>query len=88
MRRGEAQPKSIELLKIREPFIDYAAMAESMGVPATRAETAEEFHVQFGEAMKKKGPHFIDAKIESIEPMIVAMHREAYEAAQKAKAGA
>ena len=88
VRRGEAQPKSIELLKIREPFIDYAAMAESMGVPATRAETAEEFHVQFGETMKKKGPHFIDAKIESIEPMIVAMHREAYEAAQKAKAGA
>lgn len=88
VRRGEAQPKSLELLKIREPEIDYATMAESMGVPASRAETAEEFHAQFGEAMEKKGPHFIDAKIESVEPMIVAMHRENYEAAQKAKAGA
>ena len=88
VRRGEAQPKSIELLKINNPEIDYAAMAESMGIPATRAKTAEEFHAQFGEAMKKKGPHFIDAKIASVEPMIVAMHRENYEAAQKAKAGA
>jgi len=84
VRKGEAQEKSLDLLKIRGPFIDYAAMAESMGVPATRAETAEEFHAQFGKAMKKKGPHFIDAKIESIEPIIVAKHREAYEAAHKA----
>jgi acetolactate synthase-1/2/3 large subunit len=80
VRRGEAQPKSLELLKIREPFIDYAAMAASMGVPASRATTVEEFHEQFAEAMKTKGPHFIDAKIESVEQMIVDMHRKSYEA--------
>ena len=82
VRRGEAQPKSIELLQINKPAIDYATMAESMGVPATRAKTAEEFHQQFAAAMKKKGPHFIDANIlaGSIGPTIVDMHRKNYEA--------
>jgi thiamine pyrophosphate-dependent acetolactate synthase large subunit-like protein len=62
-------------------------MAESMGVPASRAETAEEFHEQFAEAMKTKGPRFIDAKIESIEPLIVAKHRKAYDAAHAHRQG-
>jgi acetolactate synthase-1/2/3 large subunit len=82
VRRGEVRPKSLELLNITNPPVDYAAMAESMGVPATRARTAEEFHLQFADAMKKKGPHFIDADITkgSVKEKIVEMHRAAYEA--------
>ena len=82
VRRGEPQPKSMEMLNINNPPIDYAAMAESMGVPATRASTAEEFHQQFAAAMQKKGPHFIDADIikGSIKDQIVTMHRANYEA--------
>jgi len=32
-----------------------------MGVPATRATTAEEFHLQFAAAMATKGPRLIEA---------------------------
>ena len=53
----------------------------SMGVPATVANTAEEFHEQFAAAMENKGPRFIDAKFESITPVMVDMMRQAYEAA-------
>ena len=80
VRRGEAKEKSLKMVHIREPEIDYAAMSRSMGVPATVANTAEEFHEQFAAAMDNKGPHFIDAKFESITPMMVAMMRQAYEA--------
>ena len=82
VRRGEQQPKSMEMLNINNPPVDYAAMAESMGVPATRAGTAEEFHEQLAAAMKKKGPHFIDADITkgSIKEKLSAMHRANYEA--------
>ena len=82
VRQGEAQPKSIELLRIRKPTIDYAAMAESMGVPASRAETAEEFHLQLTKAMSTKGPHFIDANIldGSMEQTRTDGHRKNYEA--------
>ena len=83
VRRGDAQPKSIELLRVNHPVIDYAAMAESMGVPATRAETAEEFHEQLATAMKTNGPRFIDANIlkGSVEPTVVAGHRKNYQEA-------
>ena len=80
VRRGEAQAKSLKMVHIREPYIDYAEMAHSMGVPSTVANTAEEFHEQFANAMQNKGPHFIDAKVESMAPMMVAMMRQAYEA--------
>jgi acetolactate synthase-1/2/3 large subunit len=80
VRRGEAQDKSLKMVHIREPEIDYAEMAHSMGVPAMVANTAEEFHEQFAAAMENKGPRFIDAKFESITPVMVAMMRQAYEA--------
>ena len=71
------------MVHIRKPYIEYDKMADSMGVPSSVANTAEEFHAQFADAMKTKGPHFIDAKVESLAPMMVAMHRKAYEAANK-----
>ena len=47
-----------------------------MGVEATRASTAEEFHEQFGAAMAKKGPCLIDAQIESTAPATIKMIRD------------
>jgi len=75
VRRAEAQKKSLDMVHIRKPHIDYAGMAETMGVPATRVDTAEEFHEQFAQAMQNKGPRFIDAKIVSNLPMLVKMVR-------------
>ena len=37
--------------------------ATGMGVPATRATTAEEFHRQFAEAMSTPGPRLIEAMV-------------------------
>jgi len=34
-----------------------------MGVPATRATSAEEFHQQFADAMASKGPRLIEAMV-------------------------
>ena len=80
VRRGDAQDKSLAMVHMRAPYIDYAEMAHSMGVPATVANTAEEFHEQFAAAMENKGPRFIDAKFESITPVMVDMMRQAYDA--------
>ncbi len=71
VRPGDASEKSLSMLQIRKPLIDYLHLAASMGVKATRASTAEEFHEQFAEAMSIKGPHLIDAQIEStVGPVI------------------
>ncbi len=35
----------------------------SLGVPATRAGTAEEFHQQFEAALGAKGPHLIECQV-------------------------
>jgi acetolactate synthase-1/2/3 large subunit len=73
--RGEAQPKSLKMVHITKPEIDYAGMAETMGVPATKATTAEEFYDQFEAAMANNGPNFIDAEIVRILPMLRQMVR-------------
>jgi acetolactate synthase-1/2/3 large subunit len=46
--------------------MDFAAMAEGMGVSASRATTAEEFNEQFADAMAQTGPRLIDAVIPTV----------------------
>ncbi|MFI6340980.1 acetolactate synthase large subunit [Streptomyces sp. NPDC050535] len=41
--------------------LDFVALANGMGVPATRAHTAEEFADQLRKAIDEPGPHLIDA---------------------------
>ena len=43
--------------------MDFVAMANGMGVSATRATTADEFNAQFEAAMTNPGPCLIDAVI-------------------------
>ena len=45
---------------------DFVAMAEGMGVRASRATTADEFNEQFEKAMREKGPRLIDAHVPSL----------------------
>jgi acetolactate synthase-1/2/3 large subunit len=54
-------PKAGELLDLSRPDIDFVKIAEGMGVPATRATTAEELAEQFQLALAEPGPHLIDA---------------------------
>ncbi|SFA92538.1 acetolactate synthase-1/2/3 large subunit [Amycolatopsis marina] len=56
-------PKAAELLDLSTPDMDFVKIAEGLGVPATRATTAEELADQFRTALAEPGPHLIDAMI-------------------------
>jgi len=76
VRPGDETEKALSMLLIQNPEPDYVKIAEGYGVPASRATTAEEFHEQFVAEMEKKGPHFIDAHVESMAPKTIEMIRE------------
>jgi acetolactate synthase-1/2/3 large subunit len=50
-----------QLLDLGGPGLDFVALATGMGVPATRATTAEELADQLRRALAEPGPHLIDA---------------------------
>jgi acetolactate synthase I/II/III large subunit len=50
-----------QLLDLGGPTLDFVALAAGMGVPATRAETAEELAGQLGTALREPGPHLVQA---------------------------
>jgi acetolactate synthase I/II/III large subunit len=54
-------PKAQSLLDLSNPGIDFVAIAQGVGVPATRATTANELATQFSAAIAEPGPHLIDA---------------------------
>jgi len=60
---GQPTPKTLSMLDLSRPDIDWVALAEGMGVPATRATSAEEFHRQFANAMEGQGPCLIEAMV-------------------------
>jgi acetolactate synthase-1/2/3 large subunit len=65
-RGGTPGPKAASTLDISGPDMDFVAMAEGMGVSATRATTAEEFNAQLEEALQAKGPRLIDAIVPTL----------------------
>ena len=58
---GNPGPVAKEMLEIGGPDIDWVSLAESMGMPATAATTAEDFEAAFEAAMQQKGPRLIAA---------------------------
>jgi acetolactate synthase-1/2/3 large subunit len=50
-----------QLLDIGGPALDFVALATGMGVPATRAGTAEELAGQLRTALREPGPHLVQA---------------------------
>ncbi|HWD03994.1 MAG TPA: acetolactate synthase large subunit [Amycolatopsis sp.] len=56
-------PKAKDLLDLGRPDLDFVKLSEGMGVPATRATTAEELAEQFRRALAEPGPHLIDAAV-------------------------
>ncbi|MGY1633813.1 acetolactate synthase large subunit [Geodermatophilus sp. SYSU D01186] len=53
--------RAAQLLHLGGPGLDFVALATGMGVPATRATTAEELADQLRTALAEPGPHLIDA---------------------------
>jgi acetolactate synthase-1/2/3 large subunit len=60
---GQPTPKTLSMLDLSRPDINWVEISEGMGVPATRATTAEEFHQQFAEALAQNGPRLIEAMV-------------------------
>jgi acetolactate synthase I/II/III large subunit len=54
-------PRAKSMLDLSHPDLDFVAMARGMGVPATRAVTAEEMAEQLGRALSTPGPSVVEA---------------------------
>ncbi len=59
--------KTLDMLDLSNPDLDFVKMSEGMGVRAARATTADEFNKLFETAMKEKGPMLIETMLD-IEP--------------------
>lgn len=56
-------PKALSMLDLTRPAIDWTQLSQSMGVPAVRATTTEEFRQALTAALETQGPHLIEAII-------------------------
>jgi acetolactate synthase I/II/III large subunit len=59
-------PEALNLLDLGRPTLDFAKIAEGMGVAARRATTAEELASALKDAFAEPGPHLIDAVVPSL----------------------
>jgi len=62
MRVGASAPnqKTLDMLDISNPDLNFKKIAEGMGMSASQATTAEEFNTQLKNAMANKGPQLIE----------------------------
>jgi acetolactate synthase-1/2/3 large subunit len=58
---GDPGPRARGMLDISHPDLNFAALASGMGVPASRATTAEEFTQQLERAFATPGPALVEA---------------------------
>jgi acetolactate synthase-1/2/3 large subunit len=56
-------PRARDLLDLSRPDMDFVALARGLGVPATRATTADEMADQLGRALAAPGPSLIEAVV-------------------------
>jgi acetolactate synthase-1/2/3 large subunit len=63
LKTGKPNDKTLSMLDLGNPSIDWQSIARGMNVAASRATTAGEFHQQFADAMKAGGPLLIEAMI-------------------------
>jgi acetolactate synthase-1/2/3 large subunit len=54
-------PSASALIDLAGPALDFVSLSQGMGVPASRATTAEELATQFRAATAAPGPHLIEA---------------------------
>jgi acetolactate synthase I/II/III large subunit len=59
-------PKAKDLLDLSRPDIDFVAVSRGLGVPATRATTADELSDQLARALAEPGPTLIEALVPPI----------------------
>ncbi|WP_329318549.1 acetolactate synthase large subunit [Streptomyces sp. NBC_01262] len=59
-------PARRDLLDLSRPCLDFVAIARGMGVPASRANTAEGLTAQLRQALSEPGPHLIEAVVPAL----------------------
>ena len=64
LKTEEPTAKTLSMMDLSNPELDWVSIAAGMQVPATRATTAEEFHQQFAQAMASPGPRLIEVMVE------------------------
>jgi acetolactate synthase-1/2/3 large subunit len=57
-------PKTLSMLDLSNPIIDWVSIARGMGMEATRARKVSEFEAAFARAMAMRGPHLIEVILE------------------------
>jgi acetolactate synthase I/II/III large subunit len=60
---SQVGPKAKSQLDLRGPVINFAELAQGMGVPARRVSSAEEFCKALENALSAPGPHLIEALV-------------------------
>jgi acetolactate synthase I/II/III large subunit len=55
-----------DLLDQSRPGLDFVRLAEGMGVPASRASTAEDFTAQLAKALGEPGPRLVEARVPAL----------------------
>ena len=63
LKTDEPTPKTLSMLDLSNPDIDWVSIARGMQVPASRATTVAEFHDQFSAAMQSRGPRLIEVMV-------------------------
>ena len=63
VRDGEANARMNALTSLANPTLDWISIATGLGVPASRAVSAEDFHARFKAAMAARGPHLIECQV-------------------------
>jgi acetolactate synthase-1/2/3 large subunit len=58
-----AGPKALALFDLHDPEMNWAKIAEGLGVEGSRADSCEAFRAQYASAMGQRGPRLIEAMI-------------------------
>jgi acetolactate synthase-1/2/3 large subunit len=58
-----AGPKARDMLDLSRPDLDFVSLANGLGVPATRADSAEGFNEALARALATPGPSLIEAMV-------------------------
>lgn len=58
-------PKALSMLDLTTPDLDFVALAQGMGVPATRPRDSEQLTKDLAAALHEPGPHLIEALLPS-----------------------
>ena len=62
---GAGGPAAAALFDLSRPDLDFVALAGGLGVPASRATTADELVAQLARSLSEPGPHLIEAVLAS-----------------------